>query len=92
MADRKAPSTPQTFDFATTITTPILGSFGALDTGILPADVRAFEENLLGAHDIKIYENTKHAFFDDTRGAYKADSAADAWTRTLAWFKKYLSA
>jgi len=89
--DRKAPSTDATFDYAKRITTPLVGNWAGLDQGILPVDVREFEKHLTVAHDVKIYEGANHAFFDDTRGAYNAAAAADAWTRTLAWFKKYLS-
>jgi carboxymethylenebutenolidase len=42
-------------------------------------------------NDIKIYPEAGHAFFDDTRERYVASAAADAWSRTLAWFGKYLS-
>lgn len=89
--DRKAPSTAATFDYAGRITTPIVGNWAGLDQGILPDDVRELERHLTVAHDLKIYEGANHAFFDDTRGAYSATAAADAWTRTLSWFKKYLS-
>ena len=90
-ADRKAPSADATFDYAKKITTPLAGSWAGLDTGILPVDVLALERRLTVPHDIKVYARANHAFFDDTRKAYKADAAADAWTRTLAWFKKYLT-
>ena len=89
--DRKAPSTDATFDYTKKITTPIVGSWAGLDTGILPGDVLALEKHLTVPHDIKVYAGANHAFFDDTRKAYDADTAADAWTRTLAWFKKYLA-
>ena len=90
-ADRNAPSTDATFDYAKRVTTPVAGSWAGLDTGILPGDVLALEKHLTVPHDIKIYAGANHAFFDDTRKAYDADTAADAWTRTLAWFKKYLA-
>jgi len=90
-ADRNAPSTDATFDYAKRVTTPVAGSWAGLDTGILPGDVLALEKHLTVPHDIKIYAGANHAFFDDTRKAYDADAAADAWTRTLAWFKKYLA-
>ncbi|MEO8611359.1 MAG: dienelactone hydrolase family protein [Chloroflexota bacterium] len=41
-------------------------------------------------HDIKIYPNSKHSFFNDQRGNYNAEAAADAWTRTLAFFKDHI--
>jgi carboxymethylenebutenolidase len=70
---------------------PIEGNFGGRDTSILPADVRAFAEKLKTPHDIKIYEDAAHAFFDDTRKSYVPAAAADAWSRTIAFFRKYLS-
>jgi carboxymethylenebutenolidase len=76
---------------ADSVKVPLLGSFGARDTSIPPDDVRAFEQRLKIAHDFKIYEEAGHAFFDDTRRSYIGSAAADAWHRTLAWFKAYLS-
>jgi carboxymethylenebutenolidase len=40
--------------------------------------------------DIKIYPNSKHSFFNDQRGNYNAESSADAWMRTLAFFKDHI--
>ena len=85
------PTTPTTFDFTSRITTPLMGSFGARDTSIKPDDVRAMFARLTVPHDLKIYDEAGHAFFDDTRESYVPSAAADAWTRTLAWFKKYLT-
>jgi carboxymethylenebutenolidase len=70
---------------------PLLGSFGGRDTSILPDDVRALDLRLTISRDIKIYDEAGHAFFDDTRSSYVASAAADGWTRTLAWFSKYLT-
>ena len=39
---------------------------------------------------IDAYPGAGHAFFNDTRPAYWEEAAADAWQRTLAWFKKHL--
>lgn len=69
---------------------PVCGSYGARDTGI-PADgVRAFAAALTVPNDVKIYDDAGHAFFDDQRPSYVASAAADAWTRTLACYSKYL--
>ena len=70
---------------------PVEGNFGGRDTGPAPGDVRLFEAKLKVPHDIKIYDEAGHAFFDDTRASYVASAAADAWTRTLAFFRKYLT-
>lgn len=71
---------------------PMMGQFGARDTSIKPDDVRAMQTRLQVPNDIKIYDEAGHAFFDDTRERYVASAAADAWTRTLSWFGKYLKA
>lgn len=85
------PTTATTFDFTSRITTPLMGSFGARDTSIKPEDVRAMFARLTAPHDVKIYDEAGHAFFDDTRSSYVAGPAADAWTRTLACFHTYLA-
>jgi carboxymethylenebutenolidase len=87
-----APTTASTFDFTSRITTPLLGSFGARDTSIKAEDVTAMFARLKPPHAVKIYDEAGHAFFDDTRPRYVASAAADAWTRTLAWFHQYLKA
>lgn len=74
------------------ISLPVIGSYGVRDTGIPAADVRAFYADLKAPHDLKIYDEAGHGFFDDTRSSYVASAAADAWTRTLRFFHKYLSA
>jgi carboxymethylenebutenolidase len=85
------PTTPSTFDFTSRITTPLLGSFGARDNSIKPADVTAMFARLTAPHAVKIYDEAGHAFFDDTRSSYVPSAAADAWARTLAWFQTYLT-
>jgi carboxymethylenebutenolidase len=85
------PTTESTFDFTSRITTPLMGSFGARDNSIKPEDVRAMFARLTAPHDVKIYDEAGHAFFDDTRSSYVPSAAADAWARTLAWFKQYLT-
>jgi len=87
------PITPMALAYADEIAVPLAGSWGARDTGILAADVAALDARmsvLKKAHDIKVYDEAGHAFFDDTRNAYVAGPAADAWTRTLAWFATHL--
>jgi carboxymethylenebutenolidase len=73
------------------VSCPLLCNFGELDQGIPPAKVKEFEEALKKAGkqaDIKIYPGAKHGFFNDTRPeAYNAEAAADAWARTLKFFR-----
>ncbi len=44
-------------------------------------------------HELVVYPNAEHAFFNDTRKeVYKPEAAQDAWKRALDWFRKYLAA
>jgi carboxymethylenebutenolidase len=71
---------------------PVLGSFGANDRGITPTDVQGFEKTMRGMNrrvDVKIYDGAGHGFENSTNTAgYRADAAADAWARTLAFLGK----
>ena len=78
------------------IIAPVLGNFGADDHGITPADVKAFQKTLTGLGryvDIKIYDGAGHAFENpNNQTGYRPEAAADAWTRTVAFLKKAISA
>jgi len=63
----------------------------ARDTSIASADVRTMFGLLRAPHELDIYPEAGHAFFDDTRPSYVATAAADAWTKTPAWFRRYLA-
>ena len=41
-------------------------------------------------YSLHIYENTNHAFHNDTGPAYDPAAACEAWARTIAWFDKFL--
>lgn len=76
------------------IKAPVLGLYGELDAGI-PVDLaHAFDEELEKQaipHEVHIYPGAGHAFFNDSRPhIYHPEAAADAWQRTLSWFRKYL--
>jgi len=72
------------------MTIPVCGSYGAKDTSIPEADVQAWAAALKVPHDIKIYPEAGHAFFDDTRSSYVASAAQDAWIRVQTFFKDQL--
>ncbi len=43
-------------------------------------------------YEIYGYPGAPHAFFNDTRaGSYRPGAAADAWAKTLAFFRKHMS-
>ena len=88
---RNAPTTADTFAYAARITTRVRGNYGERDTSIAAGDVRALFALLKPPHELSIYPEAGHAFFDDTRRSYVATAAADAWTKTLAWFQTSLA-
>jgi carboxymethylenebutenolidase len=70
---------------------PVAGSYPGHDfTTVAARKLEAALEQYQIPHDIKIYPDAKHSFFNPERSAYNASAAADAWARTLAFFGKYL--
>jgi carboxymethylenebutenolidase len=84
------PITDMALAYTDKVRVPLMGNYGGRDTSILPDDVRAMAKRLTVPNDVKIFDEAGHAFFDDTRESYVASAASDAWTRTLAWYAKYL--
>ena len=76
------------------INVPILGLFGAEDTGIPVESVEAFRtalQRLRKEHEIHIYPGAGHAFANPTGKNYKADAATDAWNKTIEFLNRHLS-
>ena len=73
---------------------PVLGNFGALDPGITPAKVRAFEAAMKQAGksiNAKIYPGASHAFENpNNKMGYRPEAAANAWKRMVAFFDQKL--
>lgn len=72
---------------------PLLGHFGALDTGIPLEGVRAFEAALgrLGKRaTIYVYEGAGHAFANPTGSRYQEEAATLSWQRTVAFLAEQL--
>lgn len=79
---------------ATRLRAPWLGLYGDLDRGIPAADVerlRAAAASSGQPTEVVRYPDAGHGFHSDPRPSYHADSAHDAWRRTLEWFDRYLS-
>ncbi len=72
---------------------PIVGSYPDKD---FTADAARKLETALTEHDIphdiKIYDNTLHSFFNRQRTGFEVEASKDAWQRMLAFFKEYLAA
>jgi carboxymethylenebutenolidase len=73
---------------------PVAGFFAGRDTFVSPAVVADLDRQLtaLGKrHEFHTYPDAAHAFFNDQRPeVYDAAAAADAWARTLAFFRREL--
>jgi len=79
-------------DIAPTLTVPVLGLYGAVDTGI-PNDTVAQMQQALATgssgSDILLYPATPHAFHADYRPSYRKLEAENGWRRLQAWFKTH---
>ena len=71
---------------------PILLIYGEADRGVPAEQGKQLELQLkkMGKTvEVVVYPGATHAFFNDTRKeVHKPDAAADAWKRTIAFFRK----
>jgi carboxymethylenebutenolidase len=81
-------------DIAKDLHGPVLGLYGAADTGISLESVEKMRAALKAAgtpaatkSEIITYPDTPHAFNADYRPSYRKEPAEDGWKRALAWFK-----
>ena len=81
-------------DQVSAIRAPLLLQYAGLDERI-NAGAAAYEAALKAAGktvEVHVYPGVNHAFNNDTAGPRYDKAAADlAWSRTLAWFGKYLA-
>jgi carboxymethylenebutenolidase len=74
--------------------TPMLLIYGEADQGVPAAQGRELADRLekLGKDvELVVYPDAGHAFFNDSRPeAYNAKAAADAWDRTLRFFRQHI--
>jgi carboxymethylenebutenolidase len=78
-------------DIGATLNVPVLGLYGAKDTGITEDSIKAMKAVLAKGPNkstFVIYPNSGHAFHADYRPSYVEADAKDGWGRMLAWFKQ----
>jgi carboxymethylenebutenolidase len=80
-------------DLAGKLNAPVLGLYGAADTGI-PLDTVDKMKTALAAgsaaakrSEFVVYPDAPHAFHADYRPSFRKDAAEDGWKRCLAWFR-----
>ncbi len=70
---------------------PVVGSYPEKDFTAgagRKLDAELTKDNI--EHDIKIYPNARHSFFNDKGPAYNAEAAQDSWSRVLTFFSVHL--
>jgi len=92
LGDKTLNSPRHPVDIATDLNAPVLGLYGAQDTGIPQESVETMRQALRAANakaEIIVYPDAGHAFNADYRPSYHQASAEDGWQRMLAWFAQY---
>lgn len=79
--------------YAKGLKAPFLGIYAGIDDLIPPADIQNFMDLLssLGkSHQIKVFEDVPHAFFNDQRENYRKEAAEAAWQLTVGFINRSL--
>jgi carboxymethylenebutenolidase len=82
-------------DVAGALQGPVLGLYGAADTGIPLDTVERMKAALAAGNsaakksEFVVYPEAPHAFHADYRPSYRKEHADDGWRRALAWFKAH---
>ena len=80
-------------DLAASLKAPVLGLYGAADTGIPLDTVDKMKAALANgspaarASQFVVYPEAPHAFHADYRPSFRQGPAEDGWKRALEWFK-----
>jgi len=80
-------------DLAYRLKVPVLGLYGAQDTGITAEHIARMRQALKDAGNtssrIDVFEDTGHGFFADYRDSYNDKDAKEAWGRALTWLRSH---
>ena len=82
-------------DIVNQLNGPVLGLYGAADTGIPLDTVDKMKAALASGSaaakqsEFVVYPDAPHAFHADYRPSYRQAAAEDGWKRCLAWFKAH---
>jgi len=92
VGEPNANSPKNPIDIAANLKAPVLGLYGAKDTGIPLESVermRAALEKGNSGSAFQVYPNSGHAFHADYRPSFNAADAKDGWRRALEWFRTH---
>lgn len=82
-------------DVAPQLKAPVLGLYGAADSGIPVDTIEKFKPALAAGSpaaresQFVVYDGAPHAFHADYRPSYRKEAAEDGWKRTLQWIKAH---
>jgi len=71
----------------------VLGVYAGLDSRV-NGSMDAAETALTKAgvtHELRVFDDVDHGFFNDTGSRYDADGAAQAYRAMIDWFSQHLS-
>jgi carboxymethylenebutenolidase len=95
IVSQRFPQFPPLIQRTDDLRTPWLGLFGAQDESIPMADVEELKGALTTAPvptEVVVYSDAGHGFHCHQRHSHHAESADDAWERTLEWLEARLPA
>ena len=90
------PLTPRhPVEVAAELKAPVLGLYGAADTGIPLDTVERMKTALAAgspaarASEFQVYPDAPHAFHADYRATYRRPAAEDGWQRCMGWMRRH---
>lgn len=96
LVGNSSPATPRhPVDIAASLKAPVLGLYGAADTGIPLDTVDKMKAALASgspaakASQFVVYPDAPHAFHADYRPSFRQGPAEDGWKRALEWFRTH---
>jgi carboxymethylenebutenolidase len=92
LIDRNDVASKNSIELAAEVKEPVLGLYGADDSGIKIEQVNEMQAALKDAGktaEFHIYPGAPHGFVADYRASYRQEAAEDAWNQMITWFKKY---
>ena len=90
VGDKTATTPSHPVDVASELKAPVLGLYGAADTGIPVATIDQMKAACQAAGktcEFQVYPDTPHAFHADYRPSYREGPAKDGWAKAVAWLK-----
>lgn len=92
VGEKSASNPAHPVDVAAQLKAPVLGLYGAADTGIPVATVEQMKAACAAAGktcEFTVYPDTPHAFHADYRPSYREGPAKDGFAKATAWLKQH---